>query len=214
MHSPIRRHIKKMKTRALSTLGLRPVSEEGLSSSDIRRRRGIILFCHQTKKRDYPLLTSDEEEGLSSSVIRRRRGIILFCHQTKKRDYPLLTSDEEEGLSSSDTRRRQVSKALVFYISLCRRIGEYISLELFCFVSLTSSCLLIPNLICIYRTRYIPHSLSHAHIRTHTISISASRPPSISLSQSFLCPPPPPPPPLPPPPPIRSPPPLTPNNHQ
>ena len=37
-----------------------------------------------------------------------------------------------------------MSKALVFLIIMCRRIGEYISLELFCFVNLISSCSLTP----------------------------------------------------------------------
>ena len=32
---------------------------------------------------------------------------------------------------------------------MCRRVGEYISLELFCFVDLTSSCSLIPVFILI-----------------------------------------------------------------
>ena len=53
----------------------------------------------------------------------------------------LLTPDEDYA-----------SKALVFLIVLyqfmCRRLGEYISLELFHFVSLISSCSLIP---------WIPH---------------------------------------------------------
>ena len=47
-----------------------------------------------------------------------------------------------------------VSKALVFFIFfMCRRIGEYISLELFCFVNLTSSCSFIPlgNKVILYR---------------------------------------------------------------
>ena len=46
---------------------------------------------------------------------------------------PILTPEEDQG-----------SKALVFFIlCVCRRVGEYVSLELFCFVSLTSSCSLI-----------------------------------------------------------------------
>ena len=51
-------------------------------------------------------------------------------------------------LSLFYTRRRPwVESACVFNCSLCqcRRIGEYISLELFYFVSLTSSCSLIPE---------------------------------------------------------------------
>ena len=45
---------------------------------------------------------------------------------------PLLTPEED-----------QRSKALVFFIFFVYRVGEYVSLELFCFVNLTSSCLLI-----------------------------------------------------------------------
>ena len=51
-------------------------------------------------------------------------------------------------LSLFYTRRRPwVESACVFNCSLCqcRRIGEYISLELFYFVSLASSCSLIPE---------------------------------------------------------------------
>ena len=51
---------------------------------------------------------------------------------------------------SSCTRRRQVffSKALVYYCFLVfRRFGEYISIDLFYFVNLTSSSLNPQNLI-------------------------------------------------------------------
>ena len=45
---------------------------------------------------------------------------------------------------SSDTRRRPKVKMLVFFIlCVCCCVGEYVSLRLFSFVSLTSSCSLI-----------------------------------------------------------------------
>ena len=47
---------------------------------------------------------------------------------------------------SSDTRRRpSVESTRVFHFLYVCGIGEYISLDLFCFVNLTSSCSLIPN---------------------------------------------------------------------
>ena len=47
---------------------------------------------------------------------------------------------------SSTPDEDHVSKVLVFLIVMCLRIGEYISLELFRSVSLTSCCSLIPLL--------------------------------------------------------------------
>ena len=62
----------------------------------------------------------------------------------------MLPSSFVVCLSFYTRRRHFLSKALVYYCFLVfRRIGEYISLDLFCFVSLTSSCLFIPRIMCV-----------------------------------------------------------------
>ena len=56
-------------------------------------------------------------------------------------------------LSSCTRRRHILSKALVSYCFLVfRRTGEYISLDLFYFVKLSSSCSLIPPISGLFRS--------------------------------------------------------------
>ena len=57
------------------------------------------------------------------------------------------------GNRTEQLQRNVLTYMTCFSFSLCRRIGEYVSLELFCFVNLTSSCSFIPlgNKVILYR---------------------------------------------------------------
>ena len=71
---------------------------------------------------------------------------VTFLYIAPGLSFSLLPSSFVVYLSPYTRRRQRLSKVLVYYCFLVfRRVGDYISPDLFNFVNLTSSCSLIPQ---------------------------------------------------------------------